>query len=133
MLKRSRGNIVISSGNKISKKISQWFKSYNLENTIGLPQRRKECDAMIRKQFTVNSQYGFHLRPAQVLVEKMTPFESEITVKKSDGTSADAKSLLGLMSLGLAEGQTVEVEISGVDEAKAMETVEELFRTNYGE
>lgn len=88
---------------------------------------------MLSKEFVVSSRYGFHLRPAQVLAEKMTPFESQVAVRKQDGTKADAKSLLGLMSLGLTEGQTVTVEINGADEAQAMEMVEELFRTNFGE
>lgn len=88
---------------------------------------------MLSKEFVVNSQYGFHLRPAQVLAEKVTPFESKVTVRKQDGAKADAKSLLGLMSLGLKEGQTILVETDGADEAAAMETVEGLFRTNFGE
>ncbi|MVB09977.1 Phosphocarrier protein HPr [Caprobacter fermentans] len=88
---------------------------------------------MLSKEFTINSQYGFHLRPAQVMVEKMTPFESEVKMKKEDGTEADAKSLLGLMSLGLNDGQTVRIDINGNDELEAMEVVEELFRTNFGE
>lgn len=88
---------------------------------------------MITRQFTIHSQYGFHLRPAQVMVEQMTPFESNIQIKKQNGVSADAKSLLNLMSLGLNDGQTVEIEISGTDEAAAMEKMEELFHTNFGE
>lgn len=88
---------------------------------------------MVTRQFTIHSQYGFHLRPAQVMAEKMAPFESIVMLKKPDGTNADAKSLLGLMSLGLADGQTVKVEISGNDEEQAMAAMEELFRTNFGE
>ncbi|HAH78272.1 MAG TPA: HPr family phosphocarrier protein [Ruminococcaceae bacterium] len=88
---------------------------------------------MLSRQFTIQNQYGFHLRPAQVMVEKMTPFEAKVTVKKADGTGADAKSLLGLMSLGLTGGQTVRVEISGRDEERAMAAMEELFKNNFGE
>lgn len=77
--------------------------------------------------------YGFHLRPAQVMAEKMGAFVSDVAVKKSDGIEADAKSLLGLMSLGLNNGQTVEVTVGGEDEQSAMQAVEELFRTNFGE
>ncbi|XOQ43639.1 MAG: Phosphocarrier protein HPr [Clostridium sp.] len=88
---------------------------------------------MLSKQFIINSKYGFHLRPAQVMVEKMTPFESEVKIKKEDGAEADGKSLLGLMSLGLNNGQTVTIEINGKDESAAMEVIEELFRTNFGE
>lgn len=88
---------------------------------------------MLSQDFTINSQYGFHLRPAQVMVEKMSPFACEVKVKKDDGSEADAKSLLGLMSLGLNNGQAVQVETSGEDEEEAMSAIEELFRTNFGE
>lgn len=88
---------------------------------------------MLNKEFTLHSKYGFHLRPAQVMAEKMGAFVSDVTVKKSDGIEADAKSLLGLMSLGLNNGQTVEVTVGGEDEQSAMQAVEELFRTNFGE
>lgn len=88
---------------------------------------------MITKQFAIHSQYGFHLRPAQVMVQQMTPFESAVSIRKEDGSTADAKSLLGLMSLGLKDGQTVTAEISGTDEKAALEKLEELFRTNFGE
>ncbi|ARP49482.1 MULTISPECIES: HPr family phosphocarrier protein [Caproicibacterium] len=88
---------------------------------------------MIQKTFTLHSQYGFHLRPAQVMVETMTPFASDIHIQTGNDSEADAKSLLGLMSLGLADRQSVQVEISGSDEAEAMSAMEQLFQTNFGE
>ena len=88
---------------------------------------------MISKSLVINCKEGFHLRPAQVLVEKMTPFESGILIKTSEDEEADAKSLLGLMSLGLKKGSSVVVKISGPDENKAMDAVEELFHNNFGE
>lgn len=88
---------------------------------------------MLSKEFTLHSQYGFHLRPAQVMVERMGVFASDVKVKKLEGSEADAKSLLGLMSLGLDDGQTVRVTAAGEDEAAAMRAVEELFQTNFGE
>ncbi|HCA71562.1 MAG TPA: HPr family phosphocarrier protein [Ruminococcaceae bacterium] len=88
---------------------------------------------MLKEEFTLHSQYGFHLRPAQVMVEKMSAFTSKVQVKKTDGTEADAKSLLGLMSLGLNDGQTVEITIQGDDEEEAMKEMEKLFQSNFGE
>ena len=69
----------------------------------------------------------------QVMAERLGVFTSNIIVKKNDGTEADARSLLGLMSLGLNDGQTVQVTVGGEDEQSAMQAVEELFRTNFGE
>jgi Phosphotransferase System HPr (HPr) Family len=88
---------------------------------------------MLNKEFTLHSKYGFHLRPAQVMAEKLGAFASNVTMKKTDGSEADAKSLLGLMSLGLDDGQAVEVTVGGEDEQSAMQAVEELFRTNFRE
>jgi phosphocarrier protein HPr len=88
---------------------------------------------MLNKEFTLHSKHGFHLRPAQVMAERLGVFTSDIIVKKKDGTEADARSLLGLMSLGLNDGQTVQVTVGGEDEQSAMQAVEELFRTNFGE
>jgi phosphotransferase system HPr (HPr) family protein len=88
---------------------------------------------MLSKEFAVNCKEGFHLRPAQVLVEKVTPFESSITIKKSEDEEADAKSILGMMSLGIEKGQTVVVEVNGADEDQTMNAVEELFKNNFDE
>lgn len=88
---------------------------------------------MLSKEFILHSPYGFHLRPSQIMVEKMGAFVSNVKVKRADGTEADAKSLLGLMSLGLNDGQTVQVTISGNDEEAALRAVEDLFRTGFGE
>ena len=88
---------------------------------------------MINKQFVMNCNEGFHLRPAQVLMEKSTEFQSDIVLKKSDSEEADAKSILGLMSLGIEKGETVVVKISGSDEKKAMSAIEKLFANNFDE
>ncbi len=89
---------------------------------------------MIRKEFVMRCQQGFHLRPAQVLMETATGFSSEIVLKKTDSDiEGDAKSILGLMSLGLENGESVSVTVTGEDEKAAMDAVEKLFETNFGE
>lgn len=88
---------------------------------------------MLNKKLLMNCDEGFHIRPAQVLMEKVTPFDCRITIKKTSGDEADAKSILGLMSLGIEKGETVEVETNGPDEAKAMEVIEKLFAINFEE
>lgn len=89
---------------------------------------------MIKKEFVIGCKEGFHLRPAQMLMEVVTPLQSTIILKKlSDDEETDAKSILGLMSLGLENGEKVQVEIEGSDEAEAMRIVGELFDRNFGE
>lgn len=90
---------------------------------------------MLKKELVMNCAEGFHLRPAQVLTETAAGFASAILLDKNDGSDmqADAKSILGLMSLGLEHGQSVTVTAEGPDEAAAMEAVQKLFETNFGE
>lgn len=88
---------------------------------------------MISKEFVINCSEGFHLRPAQILMEAATPFKSDIILKTADDEEADAKSILGLMSLGLEKGTKVTIETNGPDEEDAMKTVEALFNNNFGE
>lgn len=88
---------------------------------------------MISNSFQMNCKEGFHLRPSQVLVEALAKFQSDIRLRKSTGEEADAKSILGLMSLGIETGENVDVEIDGPDEKEAMETVEKLFKNNFDE
>lgn len=88
---------------------------------------------MIKKEFTVAGKHGFHLRPAQVLMQTAIAFESDIMLERTDGTQANAKSLLNLMSLGLDQGQRVLVKANGSDEQQAMQAIEEQFNFNFGE
>jgi len=88
---------------------------------------------MISKEFTINCGDGFHLRPAQVLMEAVTPFASEVLLKVGDTVEANAKSILGLMSLGLEKGTHVIMLADGPDEEEAMAVIGKLFDDNFGE
>lgn len=89
---------------------------------------------MLKKEFTVGCKQGFHLRPAQALMEAATAFSSTVMLQKNGtDTEVDAKSILGLMSLGLGYGQAVTITTNGSDEAEAMKAVGHLFETNFGE
>lgn len=90
---------------------------------------------MLNQTFIMECKEGFHLRPAQVLMEAVTPFQSSVKLARVEDHSAeaDAKSILGLMSLGINEGEKVEVTVSGPDEEKAMETVQKLFASRFEE
>ena len=87
---------------------------------------------MLSKEFMVNSEYGFHLRPAQILMESITPFESKV-ILKFNGKEANAKSLLNLMTLGLDNGQSVTVEVDGPDENEVMKIIDKLFEDGFDE
>ena len=89
---------------------------------------------MLKKEFTVGCKQGFHLRPAQKLMEAATAFSSTLMLRKKDSDAeVDVKSILGLMSLGLGYQQEVVVTADGGDEAAAMEAIGALFDSNFGE
>jgi phosphocarrier protein HPr len=89
---------------------------------------------MLKKEFVMRCPQGFHLRPAQVLMETASKYTSKIMLKKNGSDiETEAKSILGLMSLGLENGESVSVTIDGPDEQKTMEAVQKLFDTNFGE
>lgn len=88
---------------------------------------------MVSKEFTVNCNKGFHLRPAQVLAEAVTPFESDVFITVGEDTQTNAKSILGLMSLGLEKGTQVMMSADGPDEDAAMAVIAKLFDDNFGE
>lgn len=81
---------------------------------------------MKKLNVTVKSKSGLHARPAATLVNLTQQFESNITIEK-DGRSANAKSIIGILSIGAAMGDMVSVLIDGKDETEAFNELEELF------
>ena len=85
---------------------------------------------MSKFTYVVTDEVGIHGRPAGVLVKKCSEFKSKITIA-CKGKSADAKRIMGVMSLGAKKGDTVEVSIDGEDEAAAKTTLEAFFKENF--
>ncbi len=79
--------------------------------------------------YTVKDEIGLHARPAGMLSQKAKEFESEIIIKK--GTKeVNATRLMMLMSMGIKNGDTVEVSASGSDEERAIEEIKKFFEEN---
>ena len=70
---------------------------------------------MYIKQATVNNQVGLHARPATFFIQKANEFKSTIWVEK-DEQRVNAKSLLGVLSLGIIKGSTIDLIADGTDE-----------------
>jgi phosphocarrier protein HPr len=85
------------------------------------------------KEVTITNETGLHARPAQKFVETAGKFVSDIKIVKEDGREADAKSILGVMSLGLEKGTTVTLRAEGNDEAEAIQALAELVENQFGE
>jgi phosphocarrier protein len=81
---------------------------------------------------TVNNQVGLHARPATFFIQKANEFKSSIWIEK-DERRINAKSLLGVLSLGIIKGMTMDIAADGPDEQEAVEALEQLINTNFSD
>lgn len=84
-------------------------------------------------QFVVMDPVGLHARPAALFVKLANKFASDISIcnLSASGKWANAKSILGLLTCGVKQGDQVEVKAEGADEDMAVEALEELVRSNF--
>ena len=87
---------------------------------------------MYIKQATVNNQVGLHARPATFFIQKANEFKSSIWIEK-DERRVNAKSLLGVLSLGIVKGTTVTLVADGADEQEAIDTLTALINSDFSE
>ena len=81
---------------------------------------------MFSKEVTVRCESGLHNRQATYFVQKANEFDSSIWLE-SGSRKMNAKSLLGIMSLGIVTGATVTLSADGKDQEMAMEALEQLL------
>jgi len=82
---------------------------------------------MISKDVTVQNSVGLHARPATFFVQKANSFKSSVWVEKGD-RRVNAKSLLGVLSLGISKGTAITLISDGIDEGEALEGLVELIQ-----
>jgi len=87
---------------------------------------------MFSKEVTVQNQVGLHARPATFFIQKANEFKSSIWVEK-DERRVNAKSLLGVLSLGIIGGTTVKVIADGSDEQQAVDGLVKLVESGFAE
>jgi phosphocarrier protein len=87
---------------------------------------------MISKEVVINNQVGLHARPATFFIQKANEFKSSIWVEKEE-RRVNAKSLLGVLSLGIVKGTTVKLIADGADEEEAIETLAALIASDFTE
>ncbi len=87
---------------------------------------------MYIKEAVVNNQVGLHARPATFFIQKANEFKSSIWVEK-DERRVNAKSLLGVLSLGIVKGTAINLIADGTDETEAVDALAELIATNFAE
>jgi phosphocarrier protein HPr len=84
---------------------------------------------MAKFSYTIKDELGIHARPAGELVKEAKKYESKITITK-EGRTVEATKLMAVMSLGVKCGQTIDVEVTGADEAAAAEAVKAFLEAN---
>ena len=87
---------------------------------------------MVTQEVTINNELGLHARPATFFIQKANEFKSGIWVEK-DERRVNAKSLLGVLSLGITKGTTITLLADGSDEKEAVAALSELVSGNFGE
>jgi len=82
---------------------------------------------MEKREYTIVADTGIHARPATLLVQQASKFNSDITLDYK-GKSVNLKSIMGVMSLGVGKGAEVSITADGADEKEAIEGIEETIK-----
>ena len=80
-------------------------------------------------EYVITDPVGIHARPAGNLAKEAKKYADEIVIKKGD-KSAKAKALMALMGLGVKQGETVTVEVTGATEDATVAAIEAFFKAN---
>ena len=87
---------------------------------------------MEKKEFHVVAETGIHARPATLLVQTASKFNSDVNLEYK-GKSVNLKSIMGVMAGGLSQGTEIEIRANGADEQEAVDTLAALIENGFGE
>ncbi len=87
---------------------------------------------MCVKDVVINNQVGLHARPATFFIQKANEFKATVWVEKED-RRVNAKSLLGVLSLGIVGGTEIRIIVDGPDEEAALGALVELIETGFAD
>ncbi|MBQ9349312.1 MAG: HPr family phosphocarrier protein [Oscillibacter sp.] len=87
---------------------------------------------MSTQEITINNEVGLHARPATFFIQRANEFKSGIWIEKDD-RRVNAKSLLGVLSLGIVKGTTITLIADGSDADAAVQALVDLINDNFGE
>jgi len=89
---------------------------------------------MLEREIKVINPLGLHARAAAQLVRLANNFTSNILLERRDNAVfANAKSILSVLTLAASMGTELYIKVTGEDEIEAIDAVEALFRTGFGE
>lgn len=87
---------------------------------------------MVRVELVIPNRLGLHARAAGKLVEAASPFDCEIWLNKGQ-QRVNGKSIMGILTLDAARGETIVMEITGPDEERALKVLKKLVLSGFGE
>ena len=87
---------------------------------------------MVKQELVLNNSVGLHARPATFFIQKANEYKSSIWMEKKD-RRVKAKSLLGVLSLGIVKGTTINLIADGADEEAAVNALVELINSDFSE
>ena len=87
---------------------------------------------MVVKDVMVENQVGLHARPATFFIQKANEYKSSIWVEKEE-RRVNAKSLLGVLSLGILGGTSIRIIADGTDEQTAVDGLVKLINSGFNE
>lgn len=87
---------------------------------------------MVSCEVTVSNAVGLHARPATFFIQRANSFKSSIWVEKED-RRVNAKSLLGVLSLGIVKGTTITIIADGTDDEEAVKTLVSVIESDFAE
>lgn len=87
---------------------------------------------MFVKEVMVQNQVGLHARPATFFIQKANEFKSSVWVEREE-RRVNAKSLLGVLSLGIVGGATIKIIADGEDEKEAVDGLVKLVESGFAE
>ncbi|MBN2874224.1 MAG: HPr family phosphocarrier protein [Spirochaetales bacterium] len=87
---------------------------------------------MVEKTTVIKNRAGIHARPAALIVQTAGKFASKVSLQKGDDT-INAKSIMGIITLGAGFGTEIRIIADGEDETDAVDAIERLFLTRFEE
>lgn len=87
---------------------------------------------MISRSVTIRNSSGLHARPATFFIQKANSYKCSIWVEKED-CRVNAKSLLGVLSLGISKDMAITIIADGQDEADAVSGLADLVESGFAE
>ena len=94
--------------------------------------RRRGDVNLYVKEVSVQNHVGLHARPATFFIQKANEYKASVWVEKEE-RRVNAKSLLGVLSLGIVGGTTIKIIADGVDEQEAVDALVKLVETGFAE